>query len=318
MNGRLRAGKTKDRAPEAGIVRPTGPILPPETVTGYALIMVVAIMTFLAALTVGGVHLVRDAVSQWRSDMVREVTIHVRPVPGRDIEAEIGKTVEAAKRTRGIADARVLSREETGRLLEPWLGRGVELGTLPLPRLIVLRLSEGAEPDFAGLRRVLSERIAGAGLDDHRGWAARLTAISDAIVFAGSAVLALVLSATVLAVYFATRGAISTNRVTVEVLHFVGARDSFIAEAFQRHFLAVGLKGGAIGGAAAAILFALASAVPGFLAFVPDGGEAAFMFGHLVLERQGYAAIVGIVALVAVVTTLTSRITVRRTLREVD
>jgi cell division transport system permease protein len=295
-----------------------GPFLPRDTVTGRALIMVVAIMTFLAALTVGAVDLVHEAASHWRSDMVREVTIQVRPVEGRDLEAEIGKAVEAAKRTRGIANVRALTREETGRLLEPWLGAGLDLDTLPLPRLVVVRLAEGAEADLPGLRRTLAEGVAGASLDDHRGWAARLAAISDAIVFAGIAVLALVLAATVLSVSFATRGAVATNRAIVEVLHFVGARDSFIAGAFQRHFLAVGLKGGAIGGAAAALLFALTSIVSGFLALVPGGGEAQFLFGQFVLDRQGYAGIAGTVVLVAVVTTLTSRLTVRWTLRTID
>jgi len=34
------------------------------------------------------------------------------------------------------------------------------------------------------------------------------------------------------------------NRDVVEVLHFVGAHDSFIASEFQRHFMWLGLKGG--------------------------------------------------------------------------
>ena len=66
----------------------------------------------------------------------------------------------------------------------------------------------------------------------------------------GIGVLALVLLATVLSVTFATRGAMATNRPIVEVLHFIGAKNGFIAGHFQRHFLLLGLKGGAIGGGA--------------------------------------------------------------------
>ena len=315
---RAKRGGERARSPEAGIGRPMGPIVPRDTVTGHALIMVVAIMTFLAALTIGAVQLVRAAATEWRMDMAREITIQVRPIEERDLEAEIGKAVEATKRTRGVADARALTREETGRLLEPWLGTGVDLGTLPVPRLIVVHLAEGVDPDLAGLRRTLSESVAGASLDDHRGWAARLAAISDSIVLAGFAVLALVLAATVLSVSFATRSAVAANRAIVEVLHFVGARDSFIAGAFQRHFLTVGLKGGSIGGAAATLLFASTGVIPGFLALLPNGGEAAFLFGRFVLDRQGYVGIAGIVILVAAVTTLTSRFTVHWTLRVID
>jgi len=303
---------------EASAVRPAASIVPRDTVTSRALLMVIAIMTFVAALIVGAVGLVHDAATHWRTDMAREVTIQVRPVQGRDLAAEIGKAVEVARRTKGVSDARSLTREETGRLLEPWLGTGVDLGALPLPRLIVVRLAENAEPDLAGLRRALADEIAGATLDDHRTWSARLAAVSDAIIIAGGGLLALVLLAATLSVTFATRGAVATNRAIVEVLHFVGARDSFIASTFQRHFLAVGLKGGLIGGVAAALLFALTGIVPSVLAWVPGGGEAAFLTGQFSLNRQGYAGIAGIVVLMALVTTLASRMTVRRTLREID
>jgi cell division transport system permease protein len=293
-------------------------IVPRDTVTSRALLAVIAIMTFVAALIVGAVGVVRDAATHWRTDMVREVTIQVRPVEGRDIAAEIGRAIELARRTRGVVDARSLTREETGRLLEPWLGNGVDLAALPLPRLIVVRLSETIESDLAGLRQALAKQVTTATLDDHRTWSERLASISDAILIAGSTVLILVLLATMLSVSFATRGAVATNRTIVEVLHFVGARNSFIAGTFQRHFLAVGLKGGLIGGAAAALLFAFTGIVPGVLSWLPGGDEAAFLTGQFALDRRGYLGIAGIVVLVALVTTFASRITVRWTLREID
>jgi cell division transport system permease protein len=303
--------------PEAAVVRPASPIVPRDTVTGRALIAVIAIMTFVASLIVGAVSLVRDAATHWQNDMAREVTIQIRPIPGRDVSAEIAKAIDVARRTAGIADARAMSRDETGRLLEPWLGEGVDLSLLPIPRLIVVRLG-AAEPDLAGLRRTLAEQVAGASLDDHRTWSARVTAVSDTIIVAGLALLGLVLAATVLSVSFATRGAVSVNRGIVEVLHLVGARDAFIASTFQRHFLAVGVQGGLIGGAAATLLFASSAFLPALLAAVPGGDQAAFLTGQFVLARQGYLGIAGIVALVALVTAVASRVIVRRTLREID
>jgi cell division transport system permease protein len=303
---------------EATVVRPSAPIVPRDSVTSRALLMVIAIMTFVAALIVGAVCLVRDAATHWRTDMVREVTIQVRPVQGRDLSAEIGKAIEVARRAPGIVDARSLTRDETGRLLEPWLGSGVDLSALPLPRLIAVRLAEKIEPDLAGLRRALADEVTGATLDDHRGWSARLASISDAIVIAGLSLLGLVLVATVLSVSFATRGAVATNRAIVEVLHLVGARNAFIATTFQRHFFAVGLEGGLIGGTAAALLFALTSTVPGLFSWLPGGSDAAYLTGQFALNQQGYLGIAGIVVLVAFVTMLASRVTVRWTLHEID
>ena len=88
------------------------------------------------------------------------------------------------------------------------------------------------------------------------------TMAHTAVMWPASAILVLMLAATVLSVAFATRGAMATNRPIVEVLHFVGAKDGFIASQFQRHFLVLGLEGGALGGGAAILTFGLG----GFLA----------------------------------------------------
>jgi cell division transport system permease protein len=301
---------------EAALIGKPASIVPRDGVTSRALLTVIAIMTFVAALIIGVVGLARDAATHWRSDMVREMTIQIRPVHGRDQAAEIAKAVEIARRTPGVSDARPLTRDETGKLLEPWLGTGLDLGALPLPRLVVIQLSETAEPDLAGLRRALSE-VPGASLDDHRTWTARLATVSESITWAGIALLALVLIATMLSVTFATRGAVATNRAVVEVLHLVGAHDSFIATTFQRHFIAVGLQGGLIGGFAATLVFALVGIAPKLAAWMYGSGTG-FLTGQFSLGGQGYAEIAGIVALVTLATALASRLTVQRTLREID
>ena len=149
------------------------------------------------------------------------------------------------------------SKEESAGLLEPWIGSGLALNDLPIPRMIVVRVAPGETPDFASLRQKLAAQIPGATLDDHRGWIDRMRAMARNAALAGLAVLALVFAATMLSVMFATRGAMSTNRQIIEVLHVVGARRDFIAGEFQRHFLLLGLKGGAIGGGVAMVLFAL-------------------------------------------------------------
>ena len=106
---------------------------------------------------------------------------------------------------------------------------------------------------------MLAEQVPGAILDDHRGWIDRMRAMTGTAIAIGIGILILMLAATVLSVTFATRGAMATNKTVIEVLHFVGAKNGFIAGHFQRHFLLLGLQGGAIGGGAAIVLFLLAT-----------------------------------------------------------
>jgi cell division transport system permease protein len=302
-----------DRAP-----RGAGSIVPSSSIAGRSLTAVVAIMTFLAALTTGAAMLVVSTANDWQADVGREVTVQVRPAAGRDIEADVRKAVAAARAAPGIADVRAYSKEESEKLVEPWLGAGLRLDDLPIPRLIVIKLAPGVTPNFAALRQALANQVPTASLDDHRGWMERMRTMAGTAVVCGLAVLGLVIAVTMLSVTFATRGAMATNRPIVEVLHYVGATDSFIASQFQHHFLLLGLKGGAIGGGAAIILFGCAEAARAWLAGTPSGDEAAALFGSLSIGVKGYVAIVIQIIVMAVVTALVSRYTVNRTLETID
>jgi cell division transport system permease protein len=292
--------------------------VPRNSISGRALVAVVAIMTFLASLTTGAVILVGGAASEWQADVAREVTIQVLPASGRDIDAVVDKATTVARAFPGIGDVRPYSKEESTKLLEPWLGSGLSLDQLPVPRLIVVRKSTGASPDMAQLRRQLAEQAPGAVLDDHRGWIDRMRAMTGTAVAAGIGILLLVIAATVLSVTFATRGAMATNKTVIEVLHFVGAKNGFIAGHFQRHFLLLGLQGGAIGGGAAILLFALAAAISGWFAGTASGDQTSAMFGSFSIGITGYVAVLFQVILIAAVTAMTSRQTVNRTLEMID
>jgi cell division transport system permease protein len=292
-------------------------IVPKATIAGHALIAVIAIMTFLASLTIGALMLLRAAAGDWQADLAREVTIQVRPVTGRDIEADIGKAAAIARTVRGIAGVRPYTKQESTQLLQPWLG-GLALDELPVPRLIAVAIVPGEVPDLGTLRAALVDGVPPATLDDHRQFVDHMRVMSRAIVAGATGVLALVMLATVLSVTFATRGVMATNRQVIEVLHFIGAKNSFIAGHFQRHFLLLGLQGGAIGGGLALLLFALADIVNGWLLSSPGGAQLSALFGSFSIGIAGYVAVLGQIVLTAVVTAATSRRTVNRTLEAVQ
>lgn len=296
--------------------RPMTSIVPRSTIAGRALIAVVAIMTFLASITLCAALAVRTTADQWRGDVTREITIQIRAGDPKVTDAQVALAAEIAGKTPGVASTHVLTPTETGQLLEPWLGSGLDLGELPVPRMVVVRL-DGATPlDISALKRTLGDQIPTATLDDHRMWSHRLGAMAEGVTLAGIGLLALVGVATILTVVFATRAAVATNRSVVEVLHFIGAKDGFIAAQFQRHFLKIGAQGGVLGGVSAALLFAVITALQRFgLSGDPDNPSI------LVWLDPGVAGFIGIalvVVMVAVATALTSRITVYRTLRTIQ
>ncbi|SFZ85738.1 cell division transport system permease protein [Devosia enhydra] len=290
-------------------------IVPERSVAGRTLVLLVAIMTFLFGVTLGGVVLVQKSAIAWSSDVGREVTIQIRPMEGEVMESNLRTAVALALATPGVTAARALSLEESQGLLEPWLGSGVDFSAIAIPRLVVVEIDDPSEADIEKLERDLSA-VAGATLDTHAAWRQQLNLMAGTIVVSGLLVLALIVVATVLAIIFATRGTMASNREIVDVLHFIGASNSFIAGEFQGRFLAIGFRGGMVGGIAAVLFFSAVGAAAGGV--VPDEASAqlGFLFGRFSLGLDGILGIAAVVPVIAAVTAITSRLTVRRFLTQ--
>jgi cell division transport system permease protein len=310
-------GQAGNAAPASAVpVRSETSLLAAGSIAGRALVIVVAIMTFLASITAGTVELIASASSTWRTDLSREVTIQVRPRQGRDLERDVARVAEIVRAAPGVTGVRVNDKAASERLLEPWLGAGLDLSELPVPRLI--EVSVAGRGDFSALRQTLQAEVPPASLDDHRLWLSRLGAMANAMVVVGLILMLLVLVATGLAIAFATRGAMAGNRDIIEVLSLVGASDGFIAREFQKHFLRLGLRGGAIGGVGAMLAFWIAGLLARRLEATPGGDQLEALFGTFSLGARGYAAVLAIALVVALTTAVVSRVTVFRNLRGLD
>src|ERR1700735_1712728 len=93
--------------------RNLSPIVPRASISGRALVAVVAIMTFLASITTGTVLLVSASAAEWQSDVPSKITTQVRPAPGRDIERDSAAAVDAIRGQPGIVEVRPFTKDES-------------------------------------------------------------------------------------------------------------------------------------------------------------------------------------------------------------
>ena len=304
------------KLPSFAAQRPrTAPIVPERSVAGRTLVLLIAIMTFLSGVTLGGVVLVQKSAVAWSSDVGREVTIQIRPVEGEVMDSNLRTAVALAEQTPGVDSARALSMDESIALLEPWLGSGLDLSAIEIPRLVVVHLADPAEADIAKLERDLAA-VKGASLDTHAAWRQQLNVMAGTIVLSGLLVLSLIVVATMLAIIFATRGTMASNREIVDVLHFIGASNSFIAGEFQGRFLAIGFRGGIIGGLAAILFFIFIGFAVGGVIPNEASQQLGVLFGRFSLGFDGILGIAAVVPVIAALTAITSRFTVRRFLTQ--
>ena len=298
--------------------RNMSPIVPRASISGRALVAVVAIMTFLASITTGAVLLVSASAAEWQSEVASEITMQVRPQAGRDLERDVIAAAEAMRTQPGIVQVKPFTKDESARLLEPWLGSGLSIDQLPVPRVIIARVQPGTTLDLPGLRSRVTQVAPSASVDDHRAWIERMRSMTGATVLAGIGILVLVIAATIISVSFATRGAMAANRPIVEVLHFVGAGDRYIASHFLRHFLRLGLEGGLIGGGAAMLGFGFSESIAAWFSGTPVGDQFAALLGTFSLPPSGYLALAVQAVAIAAITAWASRRTLFATLDDID
>ncbi|MBL1256184.1 ABC transporter permease [Methylocystis sp. Sn-Cys] len=312
-----RAGVLRQPAPaaEEDAAAFRSPLVPTDSVAGRSLVIVIAIMTFLAALAAGAALLVSQASVEWRAEASSEASVQVRPTPGRDIDADLATAAELLRKTPGVREAQVYTKAESESLLSPWLGEGLDLSELPTPRMIVVKLDPKERPDLLVLRAELTEAVPNAVLDDHRLFLERLGDMARAAVAVSTMIFVLILGAMGIAVASATRAAVATNREIVEVLHIVGAADTFIAREFQRRFLALGFRGALIGGGAAIGFLFLARALTHHWRATAGGEQMEAMFGDFSIGVDGVVTILLLAGGIALLTGFLSQAIVFRYLR---
>ena len=218
--------------------------------SGRFLPWIIALMVYLAAM--GGVGLIwlGDALNQWNASLASTLTLQI---PADTTRPRIDMALGTLRQTKGVVSAQLLQPDQTAKLLQPWLGANVPVASLPLPHLIDIRIDPHAEIDYATLHGQLDSIVPESQLDDNRSWLGRIRDFAlrvEGVIAAG----VLVVTALIIAIIvFAARIGLAIHRSVIELLHLLGAQDSYIARQFQVHALSLGLRGGLIGGAAAAL-----------------------------------------------------------------
>jgi cell division transport system permease protein len=291
------------------------PVVPAGSVTGRSLTLVITIMCFLASLTAGAVYMMNQSASAWLRDIASEVTVQIEAKEGSDVDKLVADVTGFLERFQGVARARALSLAEIGELIGPWLGQSEALKAVPVPRLIAVEFDRAAPPDFTVLRTALTGNFPGASIDDHRRWLQQIRTITRSFALGGLAILLLVGAATTAIIVSATKSAMASNRDIVEVLHFVGATDRFIAREFERHFLRLGVRAGVVGALWAILVFLT---MPAAMELLGGGtvtiAELRRLIGIASLDLPGYVLLAIVVLVIAALCMLTSRIGVYRIL----
>ena len=240
------------------------------------------------------------------------------PVDGQDIKVNLERARELLIGVEGVSSATIVDEEDLERLLQPWLGKTHILKEIPVPQLVIVRIDEGNPPDLEGLTELLKKSVPGARLDTHRKWVERLSSMATTLIWFGISIFLLVLLATVFIVIFSTRGAMMGNKYIVDVLHYVGAENSYISRLFEYHFLKIGIKGAVFGGGSAILVFFLIGLWKSSNITLVTSDQTSLLLGSAALDIWGFVSIFFVAFFIALLTSFTTGVTVRNYLQSVS
>jgi cell division transport system permease protein len=272
--------------------------------SGRYLPLLVAIMVYLAALAVAGALGMSKLAERWDSGLAGALTVQL-PAEAAD-QATLDSVVAELTAMPGVLAAEPIDDQATAALLEPWLGDALLTGDLPLPRLVDVTIDAASPPDIAALQSRLAALAPGVLVDDHQRWLDRLLDLAHAVELMALVIVLLVVLAASIMVAFVTRMGLAAHQRSIELLHLIGAQDAYVARQFQNHALGFGLRGGLIGLAVALPTLYLARLL---LQRIDSG-----LLPELALRPHEWSYFVLLPVAAALVTMLTARVTVLRTL----
>ena len=135
---------------------PTG-LMPADSASGATLHTIVAVMSFLACLALGGVLTLGRLATQWTDGLSGSVTVQLLPSPQISPDDQVKEAVRLVSQWPGVFSVHALTQADANKLLEPWLGTGTvlefeELATIHTAGISNLAFSEDLSIRLANTR----------------------------------------------------------------------------------------------------------------------------------------------------------------------
>ena len=226
------------------------------------LMVVVAVLCFLASITAVGALAADRAAHGWARQLRAEATVQVRPRVDETGPTAAARAAETLAGVMGVAEAVAMDRKAAESLLRPWVGEAA-LPDLPLPYLVTVRLDPNNPASAPTLSRALAEAGLDASVDDHSLWRGEVERSAGVITALAGAAFLLIAAATAAVIAYATRAGMAAQASVIETLSLNGASDGYVAGLFQRRFGGLAAQAGAVGAGVAALLLALLRLIGG-------------------------------------------------------
>ncbi|MBR1825283.1 MAG: hypothetical protein IJ770_01700 [Alphaproteobacteria bacterium] len=222
-----------------------------------------SIYMYLFVVVLAMVMAIHAMVNNWEKDIVGAITVQVSPVEDENKKIDTEKTEQAVNQVlqymenvSGVKSVHVLDDKSIEKLMTPWLGNKIDVGTLPIPKLLDVQLDTDEALNYDEITQGLHKLTPNASIDNHRLWLNRLLKFAGSLNTLALAVLIMVIAICAFSIYYSARTSLNININSIEILHIIGAQDDYIARQYARSYGKIGFFAGIIG-----LMFAVPSII---------------------------------------------------------
>lgn len=229
----------------------------PESRLAGPMPWVIAIMMFLTVLTAAAGLGMRQASSHLRAGLAGRITVQIVEADPAARARQTRAALAELDRLAGVVHAERVDPAKLEKLLEPWLGAGLDRRDIPMPEMIDASLASNQQDQIDAIADAVRVVAPSARVDQHAQWLAPLDQLLALLKWLALALVILMATATASTVVLVARAGLGNHRSTIDVMHLLGATDIQIARLFQRRIALDALFGGLIGFAGAAVIVLL-------------------------------------------------------------
>ena len=220
-------------------------------------------MVFLAALFLFGGMSLNSSLVNKHSEFAGSVTVQI-PFESADAKADAQKIIAVAEKNDAVDSSEQLDQEKVKAMVEPWLGTGNVVDSLPLPVIVEVKMKDTAADDdavFESLRQSIKQAVPLAEVERNLTWIDTYNRYMLAVQWAVFSIALLVILVTTATIILATKTGLMLHHNLVMLLHSLGATDEYIARQFEINSFRLALIGSIKGTVLALVMLWILSAM---------------------------------------------------------
>ncbi|MDC0074524.1 hypothetical protein OAK17_06695 [Alphaproteobacteria bacterium] len=201
----------------------------------FIVITFITAMVFLSTLSICGGLMIDSYTSELSNSLKGSLTVQLPGTPNNDqnlLNKRTNIVIKELNKNKKISKIEVLNKDDSKELLKPWIGKGALPKDITIPIIIDITISKKHTLKAIELEKQLSKSIKDISVIDNENFSKKQLRIASLFKILVTIIVLVVSITSVSIIVLTTSSGIVSRESTIELLHLIGAKNTYIASDF--------------------------------------------------------------------------------------